>query len=112
MSDPSPRIATHLIIEAKIRELSAQGVGVYVIHRGEKMDGLILLKLSDTAGQCKLLTQQRNLDGVLGWVNIFNEEIIDEQKGDEYIARAMSRDPDLWVVEIETRTLENPFEEK
>ena len=109
MFDKPARIPTHLMIEAKIRELSAQGVGVYIAHRGEKMDGLILLKLSDMAGQCKLLTRQRNLDGVLGWVNVFKQEIIEEQKADEYTARALSRDPDLWVIEVDAKQMENPF---
>jgi len=100
---------THLWVEAKIRELSAQAIGIYVLHKGEKMDGLVLLKLNNLAGACKLLTQQRDLDGVLGWVNVFQEEIIDEKRADEYIARSLSRDPDQWVIEIETGDMANPF---
>jgi hypothetical protein len=97
-----PRIPTHLWLEAKIRELSTQGIGVYVIHKGEKMDGLVLLKLNDMKGSCKLLTRQRDIDGVLAWVNVFSDDVIEERKADDYISRAISRDPDLWVVEAET----------
>ena len=109
MMTEEPRMPTHLWVEAKLRELSAQGIGVYVTNRGEKMGGLILLKLVNGEGHCKLLTQQRDLDGVLGWVNVFQEEEIEEQKADDYTARAISRDPDLWVIEIETREMSNPF---
>lgn len=111
MFDQPPRIPTHLIVESKIRELSAQGVGVYVTHHGEKMGGLILLKVSNMEGQCKLLTQQRDLDGILGWVDVFQEEVIDEKKADEYVNRSTNRDPDLWVIEIENKEMVNPFKD-
>lgn len=107
-----PRTPTHIWVDAKIRELSAQGVGVYVTHKGEKMGGLVLLKLvNPKARENKLLTQQRNFDGVMEWVNVFAEEIMDEKKADEYIARSIDRDPDLWVIEVELPTMLNPFVE-
>lgn len=111
MFSEEPRTPTHIWVEAKIRELSAQGVGVYVTHKGERMGGLVLLKLSNPQGrECKLLTQQRNLEGVLEWVNVFTDEIISEQKADEYITRSVARDPDLYVLEVEHSNLRNPFQ--
>jgi hypothetical protein len=105
-----PRTPTHVWVEAKICELSAQGIGVYVTNKGERMGGLVLLKLSNPPlRECKLLTQQRDLDGALGWGNVFADEIIPEQKADEYIARSISRDPDLWVIEVEQAEMLNPF---
>lgn len=103
------RTPTHIWLEAKIRELSSLGQGVYVTHRGEKMDGLVLLKLADLKGGCKLLTQQRDLDGVLQWIDVFDEAVIDEKRADDYLTRSISRDPDLWVVEIEDQAMQNPF---
>lgn len=100
---------THIWVEAKIRELTIQNIGVYVTHKGERNDGLVLLKLADLKGNCKFLTQQRDIDGVLGWVNVFAEELIAEQKADEYIARSMSRDPDQWVIEVENPEMDNLF---
>ncbi len=103
------RIPTHLWVEGKIRELSTQGIGVYVLNKGEKMNGLLLLKLVDGAGLCQLLTQQRNFDGVLEWIDAMNVDRPEERQADEYIQRSITRDPDLWVVEIEGA--ENPFSE-
>ncbi len=105
------RMPTHIWVEAKIRELSAQNIGVYVTNKGERNDGLVLLKLSDLKGNCKLLTQQRGIDGVLGWVNIFSDEIISEQKADEYIKRSIGHDPDQWVIEVEDPKMNNPFQD-
>ena len=107
-----PRTPTHLWLEAKIRELSVQGIGVYVTHKGEKMSGLVLLKLTNNAQECKLLTQQRNFEtDALEWVNVFEDEIMEEKKADEYIQRSITRDPDLWAVEIESQQMNNPFED-
>ena len=107
MSDE--RLPTYLWLDAKIRELSAQGIGVYVAQRGDRMGGLVLLKVADMTGQCRLLTQQRNLEGKLVWMAALKEEFMDEKSADDYIARARSRDPDLWVIEVEDKLMGNPF---
>ena len=104
------RTPTHIWLDAKVRELSTQGVGVYITHKGEKMSGLVLLKLTATAQECKLLTQQRNFEtGVLEWVNVFEDEVMEEKRADEYITRSVNRDPDQWVVEVEDKEMVNPF---
>ncbi len=71
-----------------------------------------MLKISDMRGQCKLLQQQRDLDGEMGWMQLFKGEMVAEREADEYIRRAVDRDPDLWAVEIEDQDMNNPFEGK
>ncbi len=105
------RIPTHVWLEAKIRELGASGQGVYVLQRGEKNDGQVLLKLSDCRGQARLLIRQRDLmTNELQWMNALVDETMPEQKADDYISRARGRDPDLWVIEVEDQEMNNPFE--
>lgn len=107
-----PRLPVHLWIDAQLSPLNARGIYYYIHQRGEKNTGTILLKLNGLDGQCRLLTQQRDLDGHLGWMSACREENIEEPKADEYIKRAILRDPDLWVIEIEDRDMQNPFEGK
>ncbi len=107
MSDSLP---IHIWIDAKLSTLNARGVFYYIQQRGEQNTGTILLKLNGLAGECKLLVQQRDLDGVLGWVNALRKEIVKEMEADQYITRSTSNDPDLWVIEIEDREMNNPFE--
>ena len=103
------RTPTHLWVEAKIKALNAQNIPAYVIHRGEKMDGVVFVKIFNCQGQCALKTRQRNLEGELEWVDVFNEDIINEQKADEYITRAKDRDPDLWMIEVEHAQMNLPL---
>lgn len=104
--DAEPRVPTHLWVEAEVRRLSDEGKGVYVLARGDRTGGIVLQKISNLSGQCRLLIQQRDLDGKMGWANVLKTEIAAESDADDYIRRARDRDPDLWVVEIEDRLLQ------
>ena len=101
-----PRLPTHLWVEAEIRRLIAQGFAVYVAAKGDMTGGLVIQKISDLRGKCRLLGQQRDIDGRLKWLDILRDGPIDEKDADAYIARAIERDPDLWVVEIEDRAMD------
>lgn len=105
LPDEESRIPTHIWVEAELRRLSADGVGVYVAAKGDFAGGMVLQKISDMTGRCRLLTQQRDLLGKLVWINALQDDFVDESEADKYIRRAVERDPDLWVVEIEDRDM-------
>lgn len=102
-------LPVHLLIDATLQTLTERGVFYYILQRGEKSSGVILLKISDRAGRCTLITQQRDLEGDLNWIAALAEEIVPEKEADTYIQRAVQRDPDLWVIEIEDPEMHNPF---
>ncbi len=104
--DGEARIPTHLWVEAEVRRLSGEGLGVYVAARGDKTGGMVIQKISDMGGNCRLRGQQRDLLGRLVWIDVLQDEIVPEREADAYIKRAIERDPDLWVVEIEDRTMQ------
>lgn len=106
------RLPTALWVDAHLKQLTIEGVPYYVTNTGAYASGTVILKLVASAQDCSLLIQQRDLDGNLGWMNAMKEETMPESKADDYIRRAISRDPDLWVIEIEDRTKRNPFEGK
>lgn len=105
------RLPTSLYVDAVLRPLNDRGVFYYITQKGNHDSGVILLKLNSLDGQCALLTQQRDLDGVLGWVDVMPESIIEESVADMYIQKARAQDPDLWVIEIEDPARVNPFAE-
>ncbi len=106
------RLPTHLWIQAHIRTCSAEGIPATVVHKGERMSGMLLLKLNQFPQGCRVLTQMRDMDGKLGWMPALKGELVPEPEADEYIERAVKRDPDLWVVEIDSRDGSHPFEGK
>ncbi len=106
------RLPTDLWIMAHIRRCIADGVPATVARRGDASGGMLLLKLNQLDHGCRVLSQARDLDGELGWMAAFDGGLVPEAEADAYIARAVARDPDLWVVEIEDRNGDHPFEGK
>lgn len=107
------RLPTALWVDAQLHTLTLQGKSFYIVQKGAYAGGTVLLKIANMAGECVLLQQQRNLDGEMGWMKLFDEqELIAESEADQYIGRSKSRDPDLWVIEVEDKEMKNPFEGK
>ncbi len=106
------RLPTDLWVMAHVRRLSAEGTPVVVVRRGEAKGGTLLLKLNLLDQGCRVLSQARDLDGKLGWLAAFKGELVAEAEADSYIERAVHRDPDVWVIEIEHRDGWHPFEGK
>lgn len=104
------QLPTGLWVDATLRPLNDRGIFYYITNRGNEYSGVILLKLNGLQGQCVLLIQQRDFEGNLGWIHATGEEQLEEKTADAYIERALSRDPDLWVIEIEDPAMQNPFE--
>ncbi len=100
------RIPTHVWVEAEVRRILSLGMAVYIVTRGDNMGGIVIQKISNLSGACKLLGQQRDLLGKLVWFNLLQDEVVPEREADSYIEKSRQRDPDIWVVEIEDRTLQ------
>ena len=95
---------------AHVRRCITQGLPVVVVRRGESERGTLILKLNQLEHDVRVLSQARDIDGRLGWLAAFDGRAVKEAEADAYIARAVKRDPDLWVVEIEDREGRHPFE--
>ena len=104
------RIPTELWVKAHLRRLSAQALPAVIVQRGDPHGGMVILKVIRPGLGCRVLVQTRDLDGVLSWMPALKGELATETEADDYIARQTARDPDLWVVEVETRNGEHGFE--
>ena len=97
------RLPTDLWVKAHVKRCSAEGVPVIVAHRGDPHSGIVILKLNQLDQGCRVMSQMRDLDGKLGWMEALEGALVPEAEADAYIARQAKRDPDLWVVEVEDR---------
>lgn len=99
------RIPVELTLMGQLRNLAAKGGFYTVLRRGDPHTGVILLIWRRREG-VTVYAQQRTIDDVLAW-----QEIRVEPSGPQgYITRAGDRDPDLWVIEVETTTSDFPLE--
>jgi hypothetical protein len=110
VSELEERIPTHIWVSAQIRTAFQNGSPTMVLHKGEPNSGIVLVKISLLNGNCRLLIQQRNLDGVLGWMPVSAKQPMPESEADDYIRRSLDRDPDIWAIESENPEGKNPFE--
>ena len=110
MFEEEARLPVHLWIDAQLKPLNDSGIFYYIQQSGEQNTGTILLKINGLSGVCQLLIQQRDMDGKMGWMHAMKKERVEEREADQYIHRAISRDPDLWVIEIEDKEMNNPFD--
>lgn len=110
MSDD--RLPAGLWVEAQLRRLTETGTPYYLVNKGAYSSGTVILKLNALEKGVQVLTQQRDLNGELGWLAVLRGEWVAEAEADAYIRRAVERDPDVWVIEIEDRSQTNPFEGK
>lgn len=95
---------------AHVRRCNGAGVPAMVVRRGDPARGTVLLKLNLLGSGCRLLSQSRTLDGEMGWLAALKGALVPEPEADAYVARAIDRDPDLWVIEIEHREGWHPFD--
>ena len=96
------RLKSSIQVKALVRRCDLAAIGVAVTARGDPDAGAILVKLCGRDTDAMVLVQTRRPDGTLGWLRATGAAPVAESEADAYIARQRQRDPDLWVVEVET----------
>ena len=106
------RLKAKLWVQATVRSCFAQGYAATVVRKGDEDAGMVLIKQNLMGSGFRVLTKMRTAEGSLAWLRGTGAEPVEEQVADDYIARQIERDYDIWVVEIEERSGRLPFEDK
>lgn len=104
-----PRIKTGIWVSAAIRLGNIQGKMGVVVRKGDEDAGGVLVVMRGRGGNV-VLSQFREEDGRLAWMRATGPAPVDEAATDEYVARQIRYDPDLWVIEFEAEDYAPPFE--
>lgn len=95
------RLAAGLWVSAYLARLGQANIPAYVIARGDDVAGAVAVKCAHLDGQAVLWSREWDFDSdTRPWVAIQSGP---ERDIDAAIARQRARDPDLWVIEIESR---------
>lgn len=94
------RLSTEIWISAYLKHLSMANIPAYVMRRGDNVAGAILIKVNTLNGQAAVFSQTYDiLSDCRSWSA---GETGAEEEIDAMLTRQTARDPDLWVIEIES----------
>ncbi len=98
------RLATHIWIDALIRRVQFGGASAFILQKGDRERGDVLVKVSPLDGRAAFLTKSpmSGDEPEFDWQPVAGGWAA-ERDVDETISRRRGYDPDLWVVEIEDR---------
>lgn len=95
------RLATDFWVHAYLARLEAAGIAAFVTAHGDDTAGAVLVKLNTLDGQATAFQRSFDLQtGARCWVELARGP---EAEVDAAIARQRRTDPDLWVIEVESR---------
>lgn len=96
-----PRLTADFWVRAYLARLGLAHIPAYVTRRGDVTAGAVIVKCATLDGQARVW--QRSFDLMTGnraWMVLAEGT---EAAVDQAIARQKQSDPDLWVIEIESR---------
>lgn len=97
----SPRLTAGLWVSAYLTRLGQANIPAYVTGRGDQSAGAVLVKVALLDGTARALERTMDLQtGGRRWMVLAEGA---EPEIDAMLRRQQSRDPDLWVIELEDR---------
>jgi len=103
------RVKACIWVSMALRLADMAGRSGVVLRRGDADSGGILCVLRGREGLV-VLSQVRDAEGRPAWLRGSGTAPVDQAAADAYVDRQLKRDPDLWVLELETPDLVPPFE--
>lgn len=98
---PEPRLATGIWVAAYLARLGQRNIPAYVTAHGDDTAGAVLVKCARLDGTAQLWAREWDLETDTQDWRMTQDG--DEAAIDAAIQRQRGFDPDLWVIEIESR---------
>jgi hypothetical protein len=97
----SARLAAGVWVSAYLTRLRLADIPAYVTAKGDAEAGAVVVKVALLDGSARAYERRSDLmTGARAWILLAEGT---EVEVDALLARARSRDPDLWVIELEDR---------
>lgn len=107
------RLKSHIWVSAYLRRLNSAFISAALVRRGDSDAGAIYIKVAHLDGSCQVyaplstsLAESMPADALLldegrAWHPVYSTDT-PEGEADTYLARQAARDPDIWILEVET----------
>lgn len=106
----SVRLASGVWVSAYLTRLRLADIPAYVTAKGDATAGAVVVKLALLDGSARAWERRSDLmTGARAWFLLAEGE---EREVDALVSRTRSRDPDLWVIELEDRQGRTLLEEE
>jgi hypothetical protein len=93
-------------VSAFVRIANAAGDFAAILHKGDITSGAIMLVGLIRGANAQIYEKFPSLDGKSNWQSIDSGPPLTPQMVTELIAKRVKRDPDLWVIELDTADAE------
>ncbi len=97
----TPRLSSAMLVSALIRRVQAEGGHAAVLAKGDAGGGAIILACADKGKVSGLLERILDVRGSYVWASCGPQDPGDPTEISQYLERRRSRDPDIWIVELD-----------
>lgn len=97
----SGQLPAKTLVNALIRRVNQAGGFASVLARGEDMGGMILVQAIEKGRHTGFFERLTNLDGIVSLERCGPPMDSDSLTITDYLDRRRSRDPDLWIIELD-----------
>ena len=97
------RLKTGLWVQAQIRQSNVDNLPLVVTRRGDPDSGTVLLVVQHRDLTQTVYSQVYTGEGARGWMRGTGPSPVTAEEAQRYVERAIARDYDIWVLEIEDR---------
>jgi len=97
----TPRLSSAMLVSALIRRVQAEGGHAAVLAKGDAGGGAIILVCADKGKVSGLLERILDMRGSYVWASCGPQDSVDPAEISQYLERRRSRDPDIWIVELD-----------
>lgn len=102
----TPRLASGLIVNALVRRVNAEGGSAMVLAKGHAEAGAILILALERGASPRFFERGIGPEGESALLPSGPSTFDDLDSVSDYWQRRRSRDPDLWVVELDIASAE------
>jgi len=99
-----PRLKSGIWVSAYLRRCAVANISGYIVRKGDETSGSVIVKINLLDGRARLFVAAYDDKGERVWVPGLKDDPAAETDVDAYIGRAIARDRDVWVIEIENRS--------